>query len=68
MKLVKPTRLNLLATLRSMERGDILEVGVSDYSEAYARNAATNIGRERDGRYVVNAIYDENKLRITRVQ
>ena len=68
MKLVTNKKMNLAGTLRTMDRGDILEVSSAGYAEAYVRSVASAVGREKDGRYVVNAIYDENKIKITRVQ
>ena len=68
MKLVTNKKMNLAGTLRTMERGAILDVRAAGYAEAYVRSVASAVGREKDGRYVVNAIYDENKIKITRVQ
>ena len=62
MKLVTNKKMNLAGTLRTMEQGDILEVSSAGYAEAYVRSVASAVGREKDGRYVVNAIYDENNI------
>lgn len=68
MKLVSNKKFNLAGTLRTMERDDILEVSSAGYAEAYVRSVASSVGREKGGRYVVNALYDENKIKVTRVQ
>lgn len=68
MKIVNARKTNLAATLRSMDWGDVFEVSFAEYSENSVRYTACVLGRQLRRRYVVNAIYDENKIKVTRVQ
>lgn len=51
-----------------MDEGDVFEVSFAEYSENSARYTACVVGRQLRRRYVVNALYDENKIKVTRVQ